>query len=78
MVARGTVRGGVVVFEGTNGLREGDQVAVISLVPPAQELRPAIGSNHSILDIPTFSLGGILKPFSPDDDLLGEMLDERP
>lgn len=31
---------------------------------------------HSILDIPVVSVGKILKPLGPDDDLLGEMLGE--
>jgi hypothetical protein len=29
----------------------------------------------SLLDMPTFSVGKILKPLGPDDDLLGEMLE---
>jgi hypothetical protein len=28
----------------------------------------------SLMDMPTFSVGKILKPLGPDDDLLGEML----
>ena len=32
---------------------------------------------HSVLDIPSFSMGEILKPFSSDDDLLEEMLEDR-
>ena len=32
---------------------------------------------HSVLDIPTLNLGGTLKPLTPDDDLLEEMLEER-
>jgi hypothetical protein len=28
-----------------------------------------------LLDMPTFSVGKILKPLGPDDDLLGEMLE---
>jgi hypothetical protein len=34
--------------------------------------------SHSILDIPTVSLGGMLRPLTSDDDLLGEMLDDQP
>ena len=33
---------------------------------------------HSILDIPPVSLGQSLRPLTPDDDLLGEMLEGRP
>ena len=36
-------------------------------------------SPHSVLDIPPVSLGRVLRPLEPDDDLLGEMLDlKRP
>jgi hypothetical protein len=29
----------------------------------------------SLMDMPSFSVGEILKPLGPDDDLLGEMLE---
>ena len=29
----------------------------------------------NVLDIPTYSVGKVLKPLGPDDDLLGEMLE---
>jgi hypothetical protein len=32
---------------------------------------------HSVLDIPAVSVGRIIQPFSPEDDLLGEMLEGR-
>jgi len=35
------------------------------------------GRTHSVLDIPTVSIGKIIKPLSPDDDILGEMLEDR-
>lgn len=31
----------------------------------------------SLLDLPSFSAGRVLRPLSPDDDLLGEMLEGR-
>ncbi len=34
-------------------------------------------TKHSLLDLPRFSVGSILRPVSPDDDLLGEMLEGR-
>lgn len=34
-------------------------------------------SGHSVLDIPSVSVGRILRPFSADDDLLEEMLEDR-
>jgi putative addiction module component (TIGR02574 family) len=35
------------------------------------------GNPRSVLDHPVFNVGEMLKPFGPDDDLLGEMLDLR-
>jgi hypothetical protein len=37
----------------------------------------APSKRHSVLDIEAVSVGGILKPLSDDDDLLGEMLESR-
>jgi hypothetical protein len=34
-------------------------------------------SPHSVLDIPPVSLGRMIRPLGQDDDLLGEMLEER-
>jgi predicted DNA-binding antitoxin AbrB/MazE fold protein len=39
-----------------------------------QSLAP---EGHSVLDIRPVSLGKVLNPLSPDDDLLGEMLEDR-
>jgi hypothetical protein len=33
---------------------------------------------HGVLDIPPVSLGRVLRPLSPEDDLLGEMLVSAP
>jgi hypothetical protein len=33
-------------------------------------------SRHSVLDIAPVSLGRVINPLRPDDDLLGEMLEE--
>jgi hypothetical protein len=43
----------------------------------AQRQENASTHRHSVLDIPTVSVGRILRPFSADDDLLGEMLEGR-
>jgi len=32
---------------------------------------------HSVLDIAPVSLGGVIRPLTRDDDLLGEMLEDR-
>ncbi len=67
-VARGRVQNGVVVL--TDGVRfpEGQEVSVLA--------PPLAGSNaQSILDIPPVSLGSMIRPFTADDDLLGEMLE---
>jgi len=37
----------------------------------------ALKRRHSITDIPTVSVGRILRPFPANDDLLGEMLEGR-
>jgi hypothetical protein len=39
----------------------------------------SVGSltGHSILDIAPIHLGAVLRPLTPDDDLLGEMLEGR-
>ena len=34
-------------------------------------------TEHSVLDIPTVSLGTMRRPISSEDDLLGEMLEDR-
>jgi hypothetical protein len=71
MVAHGRVRNGVVVLDDGVRLPEGQGVTV--LVPSERsEQQP-----HSLLDIPPVSLGSILRPIRPDDDLLGEMLEGR-
>ncbi len=70
MVARGRVENGVVVLADGVRLPEGQEVTVVA--------RPAEPTEaHSILDIPTVSLGGVLRPLRGDDDLLGEMLEGR-
>jgi hypothetical protein len=58
-------------------LPEGQEVTVLApdttLTSPLMEgLRP-----HSVLDIPTVSVGAVLRPLTSDDDLLGEMLEGR-
>jgi hypothetical protein len=44
--------------------------------PDATTLSRGQGS-HSVLDIPVVSLGRIIRPLTPDDDILGEMLEGR-
>jgi hypothetical protein len=44
---------------------------------PRQNSYPPMRPRHSILDIPPVHLGSVLRPLSPDDDLLGEMLEDR-
>jgi len=70
MVVRGRVEGGVVVLADGVCLPEGQDVVVLA---PDQ----AEPGTHSILDIPTLSLGELLHPFSAEDDLLGELLEGR-
>jgi hypothetical protein len=77
MVARGRVENGVVVLEKGVRLPEGQDVTVLapSLAPGGVPVR---GLGHSVLDIPTVSVGAVLQPLTAEDDLLGEMLEGRP
>jgi len=70
MVVRGHVKNGVVVFDEKVALPEGQEVSVV--IPLQRGPGP-----HSVLDIPPVSLGQALRPLSPDDDLLVEMLEDR-
>ena len=72
MVTRGQVKNGVVVL--ANGLRlaEGQEVTVL-----APEASPTAARPHSILDIAPVSVGGVLRPLTAEDDLLGEMVEGR-
>lgn len=81
MVAYGRVQNGVVVLDDGVTLPEDQRVTVIvsaveTAKPPSEAARPSI-KPHSILDVPTFSVGEILRLPSADDDLLGEMLEDR-
>jgi hypothetical protein len=78
VVARGRVQNGVVVLDEGFHLPEGQEVTVLAH-GPAPATPPVSGSPpHSLLDIPTVSLGAALRPLTADDDLLGEMLEGRP
>ncbi len=68
MVIRGHVQNGVVVLDDGVQLPEG-QAVTVSVV--------AKQGTHSILDIPPVSVGAILHPLTSEDDLLGEMLEDR-
>jgi hypothetical protein len=70
MVARGRVQNGVVVLANGVRLPEGQEVTVLA---------PSVAGSdtHGILDIPPVSLGSVVRLFTADDDLLGEMLEGR-
>ncbi len=70
MVALGHVQNGVVVLDGGVRLPEGQPVTVVTS-PPTET------KTHSVLDIPTVSVGAVLRPLTSDDDLLEEMLEGR-
>jgi hypothetical protein len=77
MVARGRVQNGIVVLDEGVRLPEGLEVTVLGPGPaPADSSLPG-SPPHSVLDIPTVSLGPVLRPLSADDDRLGEMLEGR-
>jgi hypothetical protein len=77
MVARGRVQNGVVVLDEGVRLPEGQEVIVLGpgMAPAAPSLSGSLP--HSVLDVPVVSLGPVLHTLTADDDLLGEMLDER-
>src|SRR5438270_580434 len=68
MVAQGRVQNGVVVL--TDGVRLPEGQIVTVLAPPLP-----VSQAHSILDISPVSLGSVVRPFTADDDLLGELLE---
>lgn len=68
-VLEATYEGGVLKLEHPLPLQEHEKVRVT--------VESLTGGGHSVLDIPPVSLGGVLKPLSSDDDLLGEMLEGR-
>ena len=70
MVVRGRVKNGVIVLADNVALPEGEEVSVVV------RLQHGPGP-HSVLDIPPVSIGEVLHPLTPDDDLLGEMLEGR-
>jgi hypothetical protein len=72
MVARGRVRNGVVVLDDGVRLPEGQEVTVVAPATPLQDTQP-----QSLLEIAPVSAGAVLRPFTTDDDLLGDMLEER-
>ena len=75
MVTRGLVKNGVVVLTGDVRLPEGLEVTVLAPNPSSSLTRGE--GPHSVLDIPTVNLGKMLRPLTSDDDLLGEMLEDR-
>jgi hypothetical protein len=76
MVARGRVQNGVVVLQQGVRLPEGLDVSVLA-PEKATPLTQGQGA-HSVLDIPPVSVGAVLRPLTSEDDLLGEMLEDRP
>jgi hypothetical protein len=78
MVARGRVQNGVVVLDDGFRLPEGQEVTVLAHGPPLSTPPLPGPPPHSLLDVPAVSLGRALRPLTADDDLLGEMLEDRP
>jgi hypothetical protein len=77
MVARGRVKNGVVVLDEGVRLPEGKEVTVLAPGIAPGQVSVESAQPHSILEIPAVSLGAVLQPSTPDDDLLGEMLEGR-
>lgn len=56
-----------------------DNRPVATLAPPPAPSQPSTDrlNKPSLLDLEPVCLGGLLKPLSPDDDTLGEMLEGK-
>ncbi|MDZ7617212.1 MAG: antitoxin family protein [Patescibacteria group bacterium] len=66
-VVEATYEDGVLKLDRPLPLREHDKVQVT--------VEPFATACHSVLDIVPVSLGQVLSPLAPNDDLLGEMLE---
>jgi hypothetical protein len=78
MLARGRVQNGVVVLDNGVRLPEGQEVTVLAPDTVASGA-PMEGPPppHSVLDIASVRLGPVRRTLNADDDLLGEMLEDR-
>jgi hypothetical protein len=77
MIAHGRVQNGVIVLDDVVRLPERQEVTVlahgtVSPPEPMEGTRP-----HSVLGVATLGLGSVPCPLTPDDVLLGEMLEAR-
>jgi hypothetical protein len=75
MELEGVIHGGAIVPDNPLSLTDGTRVRV--KVSPAPEVGDRSRPRHSVLDIAPVSLGSVVSTQSPDDDLLGEMLEGR-
>ena len=58
--------------------QEGEIVITDGTRPVARLSTPSRGAGHSVFDIKPLSVGALLRPYPhPDDDILGEMLDNK-
>jgi hypothetical protein len=77
MTLEGTVVNGIIVLE--SGTRLPESVRVRVELEDDTMLTPltAGSKGHGIMDIPYVSVGSVLIPFTAEDDLLDEMLQDR-
>ena len=73
-MVQGIVQNGVIVLDGGVRFPAGQEVTV--LAPSTGSAANQVQGGHSVLDIPTVSVGAILLPLTADD-LLAEMLEDR-
>jgi hypothetical protein len=78
MTIRGRVKGGVVIIEDGAHLPEGQEVTIVAPDASGVTAPSESPARHRVLDIPPVSLGRVLRPLTANDDLLGEMLEDRP
>ncbi len=77
-LGEGRVRDGVVVVDEGVCLPEGQEVAVMTHDMASTSPQLELSRSHNVLDVPTVSLGSVIGPLLFDDDLLGEILEDRP
>jgi hypothetical protein len=78
MTIRGRVKNGVVILDDGVRISEGEEVTIFAPDSVPANLPSECSRPHSVRDIAPVSLGPVLRTLNPDDDLLGEMLEDRP
>jgi hypothetical protein len=65
------------IQEALRKLPPNEKLKVLEFLNQETRAEPEAGRGHSVLEIPAVSLGKILPVSSGDEDLLGEMVEDR-